>query len=350
MPNHIFINPPFEQCHGSTLALLSDGSVAVSWFAGTKEGNPDTSIWFCRQTNGEWDKPFVIAKEGNMAHWNPVLHSMEDGTLRLYFKTGLFPDSWDTWQMTIDEHGKVLSSPQLLMPITLNDIGKITLGPVRGKMLKTSSGALIAPSSVEKILNKDVVGFYVQRDVLWNSVMHRSTDNGETWSTFIIPYSRMTNEDGGIIQPSVWEIKPNHLGAFFRSTTGYLFRSESYDDGITWNPATETSIPNPNSAVDVVRLGDVLVLVYNPRSGNWVRRTPLSVVFASLDGHCFSNPVNIDDYILGNYSYPSVITLSDNMLAVTYTWNRRFINFAKIKNDNGKPVIEFCPKPYQFND
>ena len=69
----IFINPPFLQCHGSTIAELHSGDFIVAWFAGTREASPDTAIWVCRQKDGEWLSPHVAVKCGDVAHWNPVL-------------------------------------------------------------------------------------------------------------------------------------------------------------------------------------------------------------------------------------------------------------------------------------
>ena len=52
--------------------------------------------------------------------------------IMLYFKTGIFPDSWDTWSMEVDENGYEVSPPVMLESKVLEE-GKMTLGPVRGK-------------------------------------------------------------------------------------------------------------------------------------------------------------------------------------------------------------------------
>jgi predicted neuraminidase len=343
MTNPIFIRPPFLQCHGSTIVELPDGSLAVAWFAGTKEANPDTSIWWSRQQGGEWTRPHMVAKCGDIAHWNPVLFAA-DGHILLYFKTGRFPDSWDTWLVELDEWGFAISKPKMLTS-EITPQGKMTSGPVRGKMVVTSSGAIIAPSSIEKFIAHGMFSV----NVLWESVIHRSSDNGQTWSSSMVPYNRAKGEFGGIIQPSVWESSPGNLVALFRSTDSILYRSESSDDGITWSKAEKTDIPNPNSAVDVAVLGNVVALVYNPVEGNWIRRSPLSVALSDLNGLKFSEPVDIVAGS-GSYSYPAIIAVEDGF-AVAYTWNRRTIGFAKIKIDEfGKAVIVDGPKAYDFRD
>lgn len=346
MTSHIFVNSPFHQCHGSTVSILSDGSIAVAWFAGTRESNPDTAIWWCRQRDGKWEKPKMMAKCGYIAHWNPVLHPIGDGTLLLYFKVGKSPDSWDTWKTRIDEDGNAYYRPRQ-MKSTDVDQGRMTPGPVRGKIVVTSSGAWIAPSSIEKVVGRSLVGWHVHSDVEWESVIHRSSNRGKTWKSFIVPCPRKAGEYGGIIQPSVWEVSSGRLAALFRSTNGILYRSDSSDDGRNWSQAVPTDIPNPNSAVDVSRMGDIVALVYNPTNGNWTRRSPLSVSFSGPDGTLFSDPVHMEDGA-GNYSYPAMVATSDGF-AVSYTWNRRTIAFARIVvGSDGKPVVKEGPEPYDF--
>ena len=342
MLNSIFVNPPFEQCHGSTIAELPDGSLMVAWFAGSREGADDTSIWVCKQKDGQWICPFIIAKCGNVAHWNPVLFVSPDEKIMLYFKTGIFPDSWDTWSMEVDENGYEVSPPVMLESKVLEE-GKMTLGPVRGKMIVTESGAWIAPSSIEKILARRFMGGSI---VLWNCIINRMSDNGNSVHSVMIPFERKPREFGGIIQPSVWEIAPGHLAALCRSTNGYLYRTESMDDGYTWSTAIRTDLPNPNSAVDVVKFGNMICLIYNPISGNWVSRSKLSVAFSDLEGLKFSDPITVD-FGLGSYSYPAIISTKDGLLA-TYTDSRRTIGFAKIKIEDGKVIVESGPEPYDF--
>lgn len=342
MLNPIFINPPFAQCHGSTIAEMPDGSLVVAWFAGSREGNPDTAIWICKQEAGQWTRPHVIAKCGDVAHWNPVLFVSPEGKIMLFFKTGSFPDCWDTWLMEVDQKGFEVFPPVELRSVYVDD-GKITLGPVRGKMIVTESGAWIAPSSIEKIILKRFMTFST---VLWNCVIHRMTDNGDTVRAVVVPIEREPNEFGGIIQPSVWEIGKGHLVALCRSTYGYLYRTESIDDGCTWSTAVKTDLPNPNSAVDVVKIGDRICLIYNPISGNWASRSTLSIAFSDLEGKSFSDPITIESDN-GSYSYPAIIQTKDGVVA-TYTDTRKTIGFAKIKIDGEKVTIESGPDPYNF--
>src|SRR5260370_32274351 len=61
---------------------------------------------------------------------------------------------------------------------------------------------------------------------------------------------------------------------------GYLVRAESLDGGRTWSAGADTVFPNPNAAVDFLRLrSGHLLLIYNDSMN---RRTPLTAAL-SLD-------------------------------------------------------------------
>jgi predicted neuraminidase len=167
-------NPPFLQCHGSTIAMLPLGQFVVAWFAGTREMHPDTAIWWSRQEGDSWSKPEVAFKVGYQAHWNPVLFVDKDGRLLMHFKVGRFPDSWDTYKAVLHSDGS-WGKPRMLTSIE-SECGRITKGPVRNKMAVLSDGTIIAPSSIEKILSRATFPYQVE----WNSVFHVSRNSGKT--------------------------------------------------------------------------------------------------------------------------------------------------------------------------
>ena len=84
------------------------------------------------------------------------------------------------------------------------------------------------------------------------------------------------------------ELEPGHLVAYCRrggdygpKTIGYLVRSESHDGGRTWTEGKDSPFPNPNAAVDFLKLrSGQLLLVYNDSMNG---RTPLTVAL-SPDG------------------------------------------------------------------
>jgi len=89
-----------------------------AWFAGTKEGNPDTAIWLSHRSCGSWLPPEQVAKVAQTAHWNPVLFSDAEN-IYLFFKIGPSPKEWRTYWMRRSLDASVWSQPRNLFQGTL---------------------------------------------------------------------------------------------------------------------------------------------------------------------------------------------------------------------------------------
>jgi len=96
---------------------------------------------------------------------------------------------------------------------------------------------------------------------------------------------------------------------------------------LTFSPAAETDLPNPNSGIDVVRCknGD-LILIYNPTT---LTRTPLSLARSPDDGKTWKKVYDLETEP-GEYSYPAMIVASTGLLEITYTWRRTHIKHVRL--------------------
>ena len=133
----------------------------------------------------------------------------------------------------------------------------------------------------------------------------------------------------GVIQPTLWESKPGHIKMLLRSTEliGAICESTSDDGGRTWTPARRTSLPNPDSGIDAIRMKDgSIALVYNHTKNG---RTPLNLAISTDDGNTWGFPYVLEN-APGEYSYPAVIQSEDGMLHITYTWKRERIRHVVI--------------------
>ena len=315
---------PFPQCHASTLVRLDDGQFLIAWFGGTEEKNPDVGIWLSKGRPGQWSEPKEVAKIREDAHWNPVLQKTADGKVNLYFKVGKEIPFWETWVQTSADNGETWSDAQELVK---GDKGG--RGPVKDKLIVLSNGDWLAGASNEQ--NG------------WKVFLDRSTDQGKTWKAS--PYLKIDTTEikgKGAIQPTLWESKPGMIHMLVRTTGGLIGRSDSRDFGKSWSVIKKTSLPNPNSGIDLAKLSDgTLALAYNPDGEDWGSRSPLSLTLSYDNGKNWTDKADIatgkkED----EYSYPAVISWGDSV-AVTYTFNRQKIAFW---TGSKKDIVELASK------
>jgi predicted neuraminidase len=323
----IFTEAPFSSCHASTIVQLRNGDLMAAWFGGSAEGNPDVAIWGSRRSGGTWSAPVELAREPDIASYNPVLFHTKDNRLWLYYKYGPHPDNWTAARKWSGDDGKTWSAVEHL-PAGL-------YGPIRAKPLLLPDGTVVSGTSVESYRS-------------WACWIERSTDNGISWSKYgpitvaasgapavahgdapaAVPGSSEWSRTEGIIQPSVVSLGGGHLRLYARSTarTGRICVADSLDGGITWTQARPIDLPNPNSGIDAAALRDGrIVLIYNNSDR---RRTPLNLA-VSNDGEHFQMFQTLEDEP-GEYSYPAIIQGSEGDLHMTYTWRRKRIRYVRV--------------------
>jgi predicted neuraminidase len=314
----IFAEATFAECHASTLVELPEGELLSAWFGGKPEGDPSLAIWGARHTRGAWSPPEVWAREPGVPCWNPVLFCDRHDRIWLFYKYGPSPRTWHGAYRTSAD-GKDWSAATYF-PDGPPDVE--ILGPIKNKPILLSNGDVLAGSSVETSAS-------------WRCWVEISSDDCRTWRKYGPISGAGTASDSvpgvayGVIQPTVWETAPHRLKMLMRSTEqiGAICAASSEDGGHTWTPARPTSLPNPNSGIDAVKMKDgTLALVYNhTRSG----RTPLNIAFSHDDGATWSGPYMLEDEP-GEYSYPAIIQTRDGLLHITYTWRRRRIKHVVI--------------------
>lgn len=304
---------PTRSCHASTVVELSNGDVLAAWFGGSREGASDVGIWMARRGAGGWSAPRKAAREPGVATWNPVLFHAADGVLWLYYKFGKSPETWSAARKFSRDEGATWSETEHL-PAGI-------YGPIRAKPLVLRDGTILSGTSVESYGS-------------WAAWIERSIDNGHTWSRIgpiaaplsIAARTPRPGEEYGIIQPSLVDLGGGHIRLYARATThiGRICESDSVDGGRTWGAVRATALPNPNSGIDAVRLGDGrLVMIYND---SFSSRTPL-VLAMSVDGVEWKKFHELETGP-GEFSYPALVQASNGDLLITYTWKREKIRFV----------------------
>jgi len=304
----IFENAAFEACHASTIVETAEGDLLAAWFGGKREGASDVAIWMSRHSVGRWSAPVVVAREPGVPTWNPVLFRGSDIRIWLFYKFGPSPETWTGAYKITGDDGKTWTAPAHL-PAGL-------LGPIKNKPIRLANGDIVAGSSVESYES-------------WTGWVERSSDDGQTWTKhgpIAIP-----GEPFGLIQPTLVELAPDRLRLFARTRQGFIYMADSADGGRTWSAARPTSLPNPNSGIDGVRLRDGrILLVYNHSARG---RTPLNVALSSDGGETWTPFVELET-APGEYSYPAVIQSANGDVHITYTWKRKRIKHAVISKDS----------------
>jgi len=171
----------------------------------------------------------------------------------------------------------------------------------RNKPIITKTGRMIVP------LYSDGFSF---------SLMAFTDDMGKSWG-FSNPLVGIGN-----IQPAIAQTRSGELVAYMRDNgppPKRLHISHSIDNGKTWSPVQNSTIPNPGSAADIVTLknGD-WILVYNDIERG---RNKLAVALSEDDGKTWPWHKRIEDQDQSVQAhYPAIIQGKDGLLHVSYSY------------------------------
>jgi predicted neuraminidase len=310
---NIMPSPPFKECHASTIVELSKGKMMAAWFGGTRESNPDVTIWVTTFENEKWSAPLSIAdgiSNDTLRYpcWNPVLFKTKEGKLFLFYKIGKNPRTWWGMMMYSNNDGKTWSKPKKLP--------EGFLGAIKNKPIQLQNGDILHPSSTESVDEKT-----------WHIHLEKCDMNGQNWVKIPIE-----NDTFGVIQPTILRYSKNKLQLLNRRRHNKVVQTWSK----TWSPLSVTNLPNPNSGVDGVTLKNGWqALVYNPMNAgeNWSDgRKKLSLAI-SKDGTNWKDIYTFEDEKTGEFSYPAIIQSADGLVHITYTSNRKNIKYVILKVD-----------------
>jgi alpha-L-fucosidase len=312
--------PPFKASHASTLTELADGSVAVAWFGGPVESDPQVCIWFSKHDNNGWTEPVQVADgiqnaDTRYACWNPVLFTSRDHTVYLFYKVGPSPRDWWGMMKYSKDNGRSWSAAQRLP-------GGM-LGPIKNKPVQLDNGDILYPSSTESRDEKD-----------WHIHIEKTDSQVQHWEKYPIQCDSF-----GVIQPSLLTYdNGKRLQLLCRSRQNAIVETWSEDNGRSWLPLRALGLANPNSGIDAVTLHNGLqLLVYNPalKGAEWYNGRNELWVALSKDGQHWIPVYQLEKHAQGEYSYPAVIQTRDGLVHISYTYGRRNIKHVVLKVKNG---------------
>jgi predicted neuraminidase len=315
--------PTGQYKHPSSLTELKNGDLFLAYYGGQGEYAVETSVFGSRLPKGgqAWTKPEPIARNPFHSMGNPVIWEAPDEVVWLFF---------------VVRPGKTWSTSRIMAKIS-RDAARTWSEPfvvtwdsgtmVRSRPIALADGSYILPIYHETGADTE----FTAPDT--SSVFLRFNPSTMEWTESNRVSSRLGN-----LQPAVVELSSEHLLAFCRrggdyepGNDGNVVRTESLDSGKTWSPGTETEFPNPNAAVELIRLKNGhLLFVYNNSAND---RTPLTAAISTDNGRTFPFKRNIAEGN-GDFAYPSALQSQDGLIHITYTSDERtVIRHAVLKED-----------------
>lgn len=300
--------------HPTTLTELDNGDLLIAYYGGGGEYEKQTAVYGSRLPRGqkEWTPPTVLARNPMYSMGNPVLWQAPDHRVWLFFvvRPG---ETWSTSRV-----GAKVSDDRGL---TWSDTFMVTFDEgtmVRSRPILLSDGHFLLPIYHETGADTE----FTAPDT--GSVFLRFDPAKGLWSRSEKVLSRMGN-----LQAAVVELDPGHLLALCRrggdyepGKDGFVVRTESHDAGRTWSPGVETEFPNPNAAVDLLKLrSGALLFLYNHSMDE---RSPLRAVLSTDGGRSWDRRLDLASGP-GSYSYPTAIQSQDGKIHVTFTSDERTI-------------------------
>jgi predicted neuraminidase len=305
---------PGKYKHPAAIAELKNGDLLLVYYGGSGEYSDDSTVFGSRLPSGEhqWNTPRAITPRPKEPEGNAVVWQAPDGVV---------------WLFSVTRHGATWCSSQIVARVSTNNghswshpraIATEPGSMVRCKPIVLKNGDYLLPIYHETGNDPE----FTAADT--SSLFLRYDPKTQKWSPTNRIHSRLGN-----LQPAVVLITDNYLVCYCRRGAdygprkdGYLVRSESRDGGQTWGPGIETAFPNPNSAVDFLKLKNGhLFLVYNDSMS---LRTPLTAAISFDNDKTYPVRRNLAEGPK-DFAYPFAIQASDGKIHVVYTTDQRTV-------------------------
>ncbi|MBI4889554.1 MAG: exo-alpha-sialidase [Acidobacteria bacterium] len=310
--------------HPASICALDNGDLLITYYGGEGEYATSTAVFLSRLKAGatQWTAPRIIAQDPLRSAGNGVAWQSPDGRVWLFYVIR-FGDTWSNSRIAVkvsSDRGETWSDSSLL---------RLEEGwMVRGKPITLSSGEWLLPIYHETGADRErVAPDSASLFLLYNP-------KTKAWT----PTGRIRSANGNI-QPSPVELSPGHLLAYCRrgggyepSEKGWIVSATSSDGGRTWSEGRNTELPNPNSAVELIKLaGGKLLLVYNPSMSD---RVPLTVAISEDNGKTWPRKLDIAKGP-GGLAYPSAVQTRDGVVHIVYTSDdRKVIRHATLRESD----------------
>ena len=309
---------PGKYKHPASITELDNGDLYIAYYGGSGEYELDTAVWGGQLAKGSsgWSRPVKIADTPFHSDGNPVVWQAPDGVVWLFYVVR-YGDTWSDSRI----HAKISNDKAG----TWSDA--FVLGDERGMMVRSkpivlNNGDYLLPIYHEKGHDREFVG----PDT--TSLFLRCNPKTMAWTETNRITSRL-----GCLQPAVAQMTDEYLIAYMRRgggydprTDGYIVRAESHDAGRTWSEGKDSTFPNPNAAVDFLKLSNGhLMLIYNDSMND---RSPLTAAVSTDGDKTYPYKRNIIEG-KDDFAYPYAIQTKDGRIHLVFTSHERMqVNHA----------------------
>jgi predicted neuraminidase len=337
------LNPKHN--HAPGIVELPNGDLLASWYRGSGERSADdVAVLGARLPKGsdQWgpaqvwaDTPgfpdgntalFLDRKERLWLFWPQVLANTWESCITNYRISKQYASDgapvWD-WQGTIllkpvdfekrmneaaarekVRRGTAMGPKEVAYAVLVQGLAKnklnVRLGwQTRCKPIQLPSGRILLP---------------LYSDTFSACINAISDDDGQTW------FASQPMIGFGNIQATLLRRNDGSIVAYMREN-GPLLKirvSESTDDGMSWSPVTEASLPNPGAGVDGVRLENGhWALIYNDQTEG---RNQLAVSISDDEGKSWKWTRHVEKQPKGSFHYPAIIQGKDGTIHAIYSY------------------------------
>lgn len=342
--------------HASAI-VEKDSKLMTLFYAGTKEGAPDVKIYQSflntKEKDSKWSEPLVLLTPQKLTSLsgryikklgNPIVFKDSKNRVHL-FVVGVSLGGWATSRIYQFYFSDDLSQIHYVRELHLNPFGNYS-HLVRTPALPLKNGGFILAFSHEMWHKFPLIAFF-DKDL--NMV-----------------FTETINHLKAQLQPSIIALNEKECAAFYRTnnrynTNAYYQTCNNYAK--TWGEIETSNIKNYDSSILLINIGGEVLLItndgkHNPMWQNDIKqndtnkgdRQSLSLYF--LKDKIKGQFVYIDTIDTakrtGEVSYPAAI-LSNNLLHVTYTYNRKTIKHVALNIEAILQKIESIKHSIQHN-
>jgi len=305
---------PGKYKHPASITELDNGDLYVVYYGGEGEYEGDTAVYGSRLAKGskQWTRPKIVADTPGRSEGNAVVWQAPDGLVWLFYITNYGP-TWSTSRIKykLSKDGAQSWSDSDMLAF---DLGSM----VRGRPIVLNNGDYLLPVYHEtgedrERTAEDTCSYFLH----YNPKTTEWTESGRIISA------------KGNLQPAAVQITDDYLVAYCRpggdfepDPNRFVIRSESRDGGHTWSKGANTEFPNPNSAVDFIKLQNGHLLLVN-NDNNTGDRMPLTVAISTDNDKTYPHRRHVVNKPGDTAAYPVAIQSRDGKIHIVYTSEER---------------------------